>query len=126
MSAPPKPNGSNAVPKTPRSLEADIALLTQLLSATGTNTGEGPGGAQEGEVGDVTELLRQIQAAEDVAEGMEEQLDGIIGSLDDLLRDLEARLAGEGPEAGTERADAAVVVVEEEVAIVADVPEAGK
>ena len=74
----------------------------------------------------MTELLRQIQAAEDVAEGMEEQLDGIIGSLDDLLRDLEARLAGEGPEAGTERADAAVVVVEEEVAIVADVPEAGK
>ena len=125
MSAP-KPNGSNAVPKTPRSLEADIALLTQLLSATGTNTGEGPGGAQEGEVGDVTELLRQLEAAEDVAEGMEEQLDGIIGSLDDLLRDLEARLAGEGPEAGTERADAAVVVVEEEVAIVADVPEAGK
>ena len=121
MSAP-KPNGSNAVPKTPRSLEADIALLTQLLSATGTNTGEGPGGAQEGEVGDVTELLRQLEAAEDVAEGMEEQLDGIIGSLDDLLRDLEARLARDGPEAGTEQADAAVVVVEEEVAIVADVP----
>ena len=125
MSAP-KPNGSNAAPKTPRFLEADIALLTQLLSATGTNTGEGPGGAQEGEVGDVTELLRQIQAAEDVAEGMEEQLDGIIGSLDDLLRDLEARLAGGGPQAGTEQADAAVVVVEEEVAIIADVPEAGK
>ena len=125
MSAP-KPNGSNAAPKTPRSLEADIALLTQLLSATGTNTGEGPGGAQEGEVGDVTELLRQIQAAEDVAEGMEEQLDGIIDSLDDLLRDLEARLAGGGPQAGTEQADAAVVVVEEEVAIIADVPEAGK
>ena len=70
----------------------------------------------------MTELLRQIQAAEDVAEGMEEQLDGIIGSLDDLLRDLEARLARDGPEAGTEQADAAVVVVEEEVAIVADVP----
>ena len=70
----------------------------------------------------MTELLRQLEAAEDVAEGMEEQLDGIIGSLDDLLRDLEARLARDGPEAGTEQADAAVVVVEEEVAIVADVP----
>ncbi|TFK79497.1 hypothetical protein K466DRAFT_437781, partial [Polyporus arcularius HHB13444] len=73
--------------QTSRSLEADIALLTQLLSGGGSGDPEADGE-------EVAELLRKLEAAEDIADGMEERLDGIMDNLDDLLSDLEARTGG--------------------------------
>ncbi|KAI0801495.1 hypothetical protein C8Q74DRAFT_1179016, partial [Fomes fomentarius] len=70
-------------PHTASSLEVDIARLTRLLSedlVDDANT-----------EADVEELLRRIEAAEGLADGVEEQLDGIIGNLDNLLHDLEER-----------------------------------
>ncbi|KAI0652736.1 hypothetical protein C8Q79DRAFT_886428, partial [Trametes meyenii] len=61
------------------SLEADIALLSSLLSQ---NVDESDP--------DVSELLRRLEAAEGIADGVESRLDGIMDHLDNLLGDLEA------------------------------------
>ncbi|RPD64556.1 hypothetical protein L226DRAFT_565444 [Lentinus tigrinus ALCF2SS1-7] len=105
---------TNTAPEISRTLEADLTLLTQLLSGTGGES------AEEGE--DVVELLRRLEAAENVADGMEERLDGIMDSLDDLLNDLEARAAGG---VGAQGEESAVVVVEEEEIEIVAVPETG-
>ncbi|KAI0714571.1 hypothetical protein C8Q76DRAFT_856477 [Earliella scabrosa] len=71
--------------KSASSLEADIALLTRLLSQDLND----PDSA-DADPASVEELLRRLEAAEGLADGVEERLDGIIGNLDTLLSDLEA------------------------------------
>ncbi|KAI0801475.1 hypothetical protein C8Q74DRAFT_1365072 [Fomes fomentarius] len=73
------------------SLEADIARLTRLLS--GQDDANANAKTDAGADADVEELLRRIEAAEGLADGVEERLDGIIGNLDSLLNDLEERAA---------------------------------
>lgn len=105
------------------SLEADIARLTRLLSGqdlgddanTNTNTNTDADA-------DVEELLRRIEAAEGLADGVEERLDGIIGDLDSLLDDLEERAAsargtGTETETGTETGTGTQGEVEDETQI---------
>ncbi|KAI0328472.1 hypothetical protein GY45DRAFT_1326351 [Cubamyces sp. BRFM 1775] len=94
----PKRDGGNAS----SSLEADIALLSNLLSQ---NVDESDP--------DVAEVLRRLEAAEGIADGVESRLDGIIDHLDNLLSDLEARAT---PEQGTDATQSSIVV--EEVAVV--------
>ncbi|KAI0652728.1 hypothetical protein C8Q79DRAFT_939097 [Trametes meyenii] len=60
--------------------EADIALLSNLLSQK----------VDECEP-DATELLRRVDTAESIANGVEERLDGIIDHIDSLLSGIEAR-----------------------------------
>ncbi|KAI0352236.1 hypothetical protein OH77DRAFT_1428784 [Trametes cingulata] len=93
-----------AVGSTSNSLEADIALLSNLLSQ---NLDESDP--------DVAELLRRLEAAEGIADGVESRLDGIIDHLDNLLGDLETRTA---PNQGGSHAVAATAA-EEEVVILA-------
>ncbi|KAI1791960.1 hypothetical protein LXA43DRAFT_1094043 [Ganoderma leucocontextum] len=78
------PNGSqNETPPKP-SLEADIALLQKLLSED----------VDESNPENVAELLKRLEAAEGLADGVEERLDGVMDHLDTLLSDLEAKQAG--------------------------------
>ncbi|KAI0370104.1 hypothetical protein BV20DRAFT_944842 [Pilatotrama ljubarskyi] len=90
------------------SLEADIALLSSLLSQ---NVDESDP--------DVAELLRRLEAAEGIADGVESRLDGIIGHLDSLLGDLETQAS---PGQGESRA-VMVTHVEEEVVVATSAPE---
>ncbi|KAI9067220.1 hypothetical protein FKP32DRAFT_1588860 [Trametes sanguinea] len=90
------------------SLEADIALLSNLLSQETDESSH-----------DVTELLRRLEAAEGIADGVESRLDGIMDHLDSMLSELETRTTatqGEGD------AKAAVTTTEveavEEIAVV--------
>ncbi|KAI8980598.1 hypothetical protein BD414DRAFT_492693 [Trametes punicea] len=76
--------------RNPSSLEADIALLSTLLSQ---DTDESDP--------DVVELLRRLDAAQGIADGVEDRLDGIISHLDELLSDLEARTSPNQGENGT-------------------------
>ena len=93
----PRRDGGN----TSSSLEADIALLSNLLSQ---NVDESDP--------DVAEVLRRLEAAEGIADGVESRLDGIIDHLDNLLSDLEARATSEQ---GTDATQSSTV---EEVAVV--------
>ncbi|KAI0829082.1 hypothetical protein BC628DRAFT_1417433 [Trametes gibbosa] len=69
-------------PLSQSSLEADVALLSNLLSQ---NVDESDP--------DVVELLRRLEAAEGIADGLENRLDGIMDHLDNLLYDLETQTA---------------------------------
>ena len=100
------PNGQNQT----SSLETDISALASLIASTKTTTtttnGDGTGDSEpvDGEaIGglgaeDVEELLRQIEAANSIVEGVEGKLDGILEHLDGLLNSLEA--TGEAKENG--------------------------
>lgn len=44
---------------------------------------------------DIAQELRRIEAAQGIADGMEDRLDGLIGNLDKLLESLQA--PGDGP-----------------------------
>lgn len=85
-------------------MEADIALLSSLLSQDNVDESDP----------DVAELLRRLEAAEGIAEGVENRLDGIIDHLDNLLGHLETQTAPKQAEGGA----TAVAQVEEEVVIV--------
>ena len=76
-----QPNGSRNGTPTKSSLEADIALLQKLLSAD----------IDESDPENVAELLKRLEAAEGLADGVEDRLDGIIDHLDTLLSDLEMK-----------------------------------
>ncbi|KAI0658294.1 hypothetical protein C8Q70DRAFT_934262 [Cubamyces menziesii] len=104
----PKQNGGNS----PSALEADIALLSNLLSQ---NVDESDP--------DVTEMLRRLEAAEGIADGVESRLDGIIDHLDDLLNDLETRTA---PGRGTDVIQSSTVVEEVVVVSSSDTKPGGK
>ena len=101
------PNGSqNGAPAKP-SLDADIALLQKLLSED----------IDDSNPENVAELLKRLEAAEGLAGGVEERLDGIMDHLDALLGDLEAKHAdGTVKAAEVEVGVTAVEVVEEEKA----------
>ncbi|EPQ59968.1 hypothetical protein GLOTRDRAFT_134751 [Gloeophyllum trabeum ATCC 11539] len=62
----------------PPELQGDIALLASFLSVSRQST-------DDLSDADIAELLRQLEAATGVAEGVESRLDGILGSLDSLL-----------------------------------------
>ena len=92
-------------------LENDISALASLIAATkkptttttngnGTGDPEAADGEEIEELGaeDVEELLRRLEAADGIAEGMEGKLDGILEHLDGLLSSLEG--AGEAKENG--------------------------
>ena len=92
------------------SLESDISALRSLIASTKptttTTNGDGTGdpeavdGEENGELGaqEVEELLRRLEAANGIAEGVEGKLDGILEHLDGLLNSLEG--AGETKENG--------------------------
>nr|VWP01714.1 Lid2 complex component lid2 [Ganoderma boninense] len=77
------PTGSqNGTPADQQpSLEADIALLQKLLAEDG----------DESNPENVAALLKRLEAAEGLAGGVEDRLDGIMDHLDTLLTDLEER-----------------------------------
>ena len=76
-------NGSQYRAPTKPLLEADIALLQNLLSEDVDDS--------NADSENVAELLKRLEAAEGLADGVEERLDGIMGHLDTLLTDLEAK-----------------------------------
>jgi hypothetical protein len=91
------------------SLETDISTPASLVaSTTVTTTANGDragepetvdgGEADELGVEEVEELMRRIEAANSIADGVESKLDGILEHLDGLLGSLETR--GEGKENG--------------------------
>nr|VWO95677.1 EPI protein [Ganoderma boninense] len=77
------PTGSqNGTPANQQpSLEADIALLQKLLAEDG----------DESNPENVAALLKRLEAAEGLAGGVEDRLDGIMDHLDTLLTDLDAK-----------------------------------
>ncbi|KAG1813997.1 uncharacterized protein BJ212DRAFT_1365002 [Suillus subaureus] len=64
-------------------LEADIAHLNTLLLNGSLD------GSHETE--DLMEILARLESADGMAKGIEEKLDGILGTLDNLLTSLETR-----------------------------------
>ena len=91
------PNQTNGIP----SLESDISRLTSLLastsptSTTNGNETDNPETADRGEIDElgteeVEELIRRMEAANDIADGVENKLDGILEHLDGLLSSLGA------------------------------------
>ena len=103
-------NQTRNQPDQTSSLETDISALRSLVAsataATTATNGEGTGDPEtaEGEnaeelgVEDVEELLRRLEAANGIADGVEGKLDGILEHLDGLLNSLEA--TGETKESG--------------------------
>ncbi|KXN88949.1 hypothetical protein AN958_06820 [Leucoagaricus sp. SymC.cos] len=85
-----KPGPSTTKPSA--SLESDMAMLASLL----TEPEEGP--SEDGDDSQVTELLNRLIAADGVAQGVEERLDGIIENLDLLLTALEKASSDELPQ----------------------------
>ncbi|ETW86560.1 hypothetical protein HETIRDRAFT_99035 [Heterobasidion irregulare TC 32-1] len=61
-------------------LQADLTFLSSLLSKEGKD--------DNADV-DVVALLRQLETADGVAQGVESRIDGILGSLDALLDSLQ-------------------------------------
>lgn len=81
----------------PVDLESDIAELAALL----THCRDDP--PEDGDDSQVAELLKRLTAADGVAKGVEERLDGLIENLDMLLTALEKDPVNERPpEAATE------------------------
>lgn len=74
---------SNPSSTATNSLDADIALLTQLLAQSAS----GEEGDVEGP--ELQALLRRLEAADGVARGVEGRLDDLIGNLDQILGGLE-------------------------------------
>lgn len=94
-------------PNKSSSLESDISTLASLIATTKitangdkTNDPETVEGVETEELGmeEVEELMRRLEAANGIAEGVEDKLDGILEHLDGLLNSLEA--SGERKENG--------------------------
>jgi len=88
-------------------LEIDISMLASLIASTATTTNGGKTDDPElveGEkieelgVEEVEELIRRLEAADGIANGVEDKLNGILEHLDGLLSSLEA--TGEKKEDG--------------------------
>lgn len=80
----------------PTNLESDMTALAALLTQCPDDPPENDDDPH------VAELLRRLTAADGVAKGVEERLDGIIENLDLLLTALERDPAkGQSPEANT-------------------------
>ena len=83
-------------PTQTSSLETDISTLASLIGSTTAATTNGDpethGEEEIGELGadDVEELIRRLEAANGIADGVEDKLDGILAHLDGLLDSLEA------------------------------------
>lgn len=83
-------------PNKASSLETDVSTLASLIASTATNgdrtndpeTVEGE--VEELGVEEVEELIRRLEAADGIADGVENKLDGILEHLDGLLKSLEA------------------------------------
>jgi len=90
-------------PNQTSSIESDIAELTALVASTKTFTAKTNGdrtgdpeavdGEEIGDLGteEVEELIRRLEAANSIAEGVEGKLDGMLVQLDGLLSSLGAR-----------------------------------
>jgi hypothetical protein len=76
----PPANDTNNNPNEQRTIDQDVALLTQLLSAP-------PEGSED--ASNLQELLARMEEANGVASGLEGRLDSVIGRLDELLSGLE-------------------------------------
>lgn len=63
---------------------ADIAMLTTLLAQQSADAQAALSDL------DIAEELHRIEAAQGIAEGMEDRLDGLIGNLDRLLETLQS------------------------------------
>lgn len=74
----------------PANLESAVAKLATLIS-------QGDGDIDKGDGAQVAELFEKLGEAEDVAQGVEERLDKIIGNLDALLAELEKGSTSEKP-----------------------------
>lgn len=70
-------------PRPAENLESDISMLASLLNR---NTAS----AESTEDVDVAELLRQLETADGIAQGVESRLDGIIEHLNGMLQSLES------------------------------------
>ena len=96
------PNGpQDGTPAKP-SIDADVALLQKLLSED----------IDDSNPENVAELLKRLEAAEGLAGGVEERLDGIMDHLDALLGDLEAKHTDGAVETAETEVEAEVRAVE--------------
>ena len=77
-------------------LQADLTFLSSLLSKEGKD--------DNADV-DVAALLRQLETADGVAQGVENRIDGILGSLDALLDSLQPDSAEGQPVTGDAKQD---------------------
>ena len=86
-------------PNKPTSLETDISTLTSLITSTTPTTNGGRTGdpqtvegeeAEELGAEEVEELIRRLEAANGIADGVENKLDEILKHLDGLLGSLES------------------------------------
>lgn len=66
-------------PPAPTSLESDLSKLAALLSEPNTEANEE----------DIATLLQKLEAANGIAAGVEDKLDGILDHLDGLLNSME-------------------------------------
>ena len=86
-------NGSKPSSTGQPSIQSDLAFLQNVLSQE----------VDASQPEDVEELLKKLEAAEGLADGMESRLDGIMDNLDKLLGDLGAHEvqadAATGPDA---------------------------
>ncbi|TBU25835.1 hypothetical protein BD311DRAFT_763704 [Dichomitus squalens] len=85
-------NGAMARSASRSSLDADIALMSKLLSEDVDESDPS-----------IEELLKRLEAAEGLADGVEDRLDVVIGSLDELLNDLEAAQGEDGKGAESQK-----------------------
>ncbi|PFH49663.1 hypothetical protein AMATHDRAFT_48505 [Amanita thiersii Skay4041] len=65
------------------SLDVDIAQISLLMSEYNVDVG--------GDETDISELLKRLESANGMADGVESKLDGILGNLDELLELLEPK-----------------------------------
>ena len=86
-------------PNKPSSLEGEISALASLIALTKTTTNGNKTGDPETAQGEeieelgaeeVDELIRRLEAANGIADGVEDKLNGILEHLDGLLSSLEA------------------------------------
>jgi hypothetical protein len=98
-----KNSTSSAQDRLPPSLDADVAALAALLASTNGSTSSEQ---EELSSADLALLLRQLDDANGVAQGVESRLDGLIGALDGLLGGLGQTEGDEGTTTGTAVSDA--------------------
>ena len=84
------------------SFDADVALLTSLLSQSSTHPSADGDVVDERDIEgpELQELLRCLETADGIARGMESRLDDFIGNLDRMLGSLERAKEGTGEELG--------------------------
>lgn len=79
----PAPTTDSTNANTLQSIDADVALLSSLLNQDDVDPGA--------DAANLAELLRRLDGANGVAQGLESKIDDVLGNLDNLLAALESK-----------------------------------